>query len=189
VQFGGHHLGVNVTLIGKSFVLAPTHTGAQPASFQREGKTVRPLGGEQDKAFELVGSLDDAQKGQAILDPRVTNLVLGPGQDGKTIPAKGLKGSALNDSQKAKLLELIGEWINITQDAAALAKMAEIKSKLDDTYFAWSGPTTKGSAAYFRIQGPTVFIEYSPQQGSTDHIHTVLRDPSDDYGRKLMGTK
>ncbi len=35
VQFGGHHLGVNVTVIGKHFILTPTHTGAQPATLQR----------------------------------------------------------------------------------------------------------------------------------------------------------
>jgi hypothetical protein len=45
----------------------------------------------------------------------------------------------------------------------------------------WSGPTTKGSAASFRIQGPTVVIEYAPQRG-TGHIHTVIRNPNDDYG-------
>jgi Protein of unknown function (DUF3500) len=188
VQFGGHHLGVNVTLVGKNFVLAPTHTGAQPASFSRDGKTVRPLGSEQDRAFELVGSLDENQRSQAILKDRVNNLVLGPGQDGKRIEPKGIKGTALNESQLAKLLELIGEWINITQDESAAAKMAQIKSNLGDTYFAWSGPTTKGSAAYFRVQGPAVVIEYAPQ-GNTDHIHTVIRDPGNDYGQKLIQTK
>ena len=33
MQFGGHHLAINVTLAGRENVLAPTHTGAQPASF------------------------------------------------------------------------------------------------------------------------------------------------------------
>ena len=36
-------------------------------------------------------------------------------------------------------------------------------------------------AVYFRIQGPAVVIEYAPQ-GGTDHIHTVIRNPEDDYG-------
>jgi len=63
--------------------------------------------------------------------------------------------------------------------------MAEIKTKLPDTYFAWSGPTTNGSAAYYRIQGPTLVIEYAPQ-GSTSHIHTVIRDQTNDYGQKWL---
>ena len=44
LQFGGHHLGINVTVVGKNVVLTPTHTGAQPTTFTRGGKTVRPLG-------------------------------------------------------------------------------------------------------------------------------------------------
>jgi hypothetical protein len=34
--------------------LAPSHTGAQPATYEIEGKTVRPLGDETDKAFALL---------------------------------------------------------------------------------------------------------------------------------------
>jgi Protein of unknown function (DUF3500) len=37
--------------------------------------------------------------------------------------------------------------------------MAEIRTNLPQTYFAWSGPATNGRAAYFRIQGPTLVIE------------------------------
>ena len=58
------------------------------------------------------------------------------------------------------------------------------QADLADTWFAWSGPTTNGSAAYFRIQGPTLVIEYAPQ-GSVDHIHTIYRDPTNDYGAKF----
>jgi hypothetical protein len=56
-------------------------------------------------------------------------------------------------------------------------------SHLEDTFCAWAGPTTAGSGAYFRIQGPTVFVEYAPQ-GNTDHIHTIYRDFTNDYAAK-----
>lgn len=55
---------------------------------------------------------------------------------------------------------------------------------------AWSGPTANGSAAYYRIQGPTLVIEYAPQQMGGDptmHIHTIYRDPTNDYGKKFTG--
>ena len=65
---------------------------------------------------------------------------------------------------RVAVLGLIREWVGIIRDEAAAVKMAEVQSNLDDTWFAWSGPTTAGSAVYFRIQGPTVFIEYAPQQ-------------------------
>jgi hypothetical protein len=188
LQFGGHHLGINVTFAGNAHVLTPTHTGAQPASFSIEGRTVRPLGDENDKAFALVNALTAEHRKQAVLGVEVRNLVLGPGEDGKMIAPEGVKGSSLPAAQQAQLLDLIGEWVRIIGDEAAAATMAEAKAHLDDTYFAWAGPTTNGSGAYFRIQGPTVFIEYAPQGNpstSTDHIHTIYRDPTNDYASKV----
>jgi hypothetical protein len=184
LQFGGHHLGINVTIIGKDTVLTPTHTGAQPDSFTRDGKTVRPLGVENDLAFKLVNMLDADQRKEAVLGAKPKNLVLGPGRDGKTIQPEGLKCAALKEDQRATLLDLVGAWVHILPDEAAASRMAALKSKIDETYFAWYGPTTNGSAAYYRIQGPTLLIEYAPQ-GGTNHIHTVIRDPSNDYGRQL----
>jgi hypothetical protein len=186
VQFGGHHLGLNVTVIGKHFVLTPTHTGAQPTLFQRNGKDVRPLGVENDTAFALVNALDEKQRAQAILGDRPqAELLLGPGRDGKMIDPQGIKGSALTADQQGMLLDVIGAWVNIVEPEAARARMEEIKGNVGETYFAWRGPTARGSAVYFRVQGPSVVIEYAPQ-GSTDHIHTVVRNPKDDYGAGLL---
>ena len=183
VQFGGHHLGLNVTIVGKETTLTPTHTGAQPDSFTRNGKTVRPLGAENDLAFKLINMLDAEQQKQAVRGARPTQLVLGPGQDGKTISPEGLKCVTLKEDQRATLLDLIGAWVHILPNDAAASRLAGLKAKIDETYFAWYGPTTNGSAAYYRIQGPTLLIEYAPQ-GSTSHIHTIIRDPSNDYGKE-----
>lgn len=38
----------------------------------------------------------------------------------------------------------------------------------------------------FRIQVRRS-IEYAPQQGDIDHIHTIYRDPTNDYSRKKRG--
>ncbi len=184
LQFGGHHLAINLTLAGSEATMAPSLPAAQPASYSFEGRTVRPLGDENDKAFALINALDEAHRGQAILPYRVADLVLGPGKDGRTIQPEGIRASALSAPQQTMLLDLVREWVGIMNDAFAEPRMAEIKEKLSDTYFAWSGPTTNGSAAYFRVQGPTLVIEYAPQ-GGVDHIHTIYRDPTNDYGAKF----
>jgi hypothetical protein len=187
IQFGGHHLAINITLVGEHSTLAPSHTGSQPAVYELEGKTIRPLGREIDKAFALVGSLDDAQRKQAVLGFEMHDLVLGPGRDGQTIEPEGIKASALTEKQREMLLDLAGEWTGIMNDAVAKARMDEMKKNIDETWFSWSGPTDKPGAAYFRIQGPTVFIEYAPQRlggDVTKHIHTIYRDPTNDYGVK-----
>jgi hypothetical protein len=187
IQFGGHHLGINITLVGDQGTLAPSHTGSQPAIYELEGKTIRPLGRETDKAFALIGSLDETQRKQAILGSQMHDLVLGPGRDGQTIEPEGVKASALTEKQRDMLLDLASEWTGIMNEAVAKAKLDEIKKNIAETWFAWSGPTEKGSAAYFRIQGPTVFIEYAPQRLGNDptkHLHTIFRDPTNDYGSK-----
>lgn len=187
IQFGGHHLGLNITLAGAQGTLTPSHTGAQPAIYEIEGKTVRPLGREADKAFALVSSLDPAQRKQAILGFQIRDLVLGPGRDGQMIQPEGIKGAALTAKQREMLLDLASEWTGILHDSAAKAKMEEMRKDIAETWFAWSGPMEKGGAAYFRIQGPTVIIEYAPQRmggDPTKHIHTIYRDPTNEYGAK-----
>jgi hypothetical protein len=194
LQFGGHHLALNVTVAGERGVLTPSLIGAQPALYTMNGKTVRPLGPESDKAFALLNALDEAQRKQAILSYKLADLVLGPGQDGKTIQPEGLKASAMNERQRAILLEVISEWAGIVHESAATARMAELKAGQDDTWFAWSGPTTvtpgRNITAYYRIQGPKLVIEYAPQGLGGDpsmHVHTMYRDPTNDYARKPAG--
>jgi Protein of unknown function (DUF3500) len=193
LQFGGHHLALNITIAGERGVLTPTLTGAQPALYTVNGKTVRPLAQESDKALALLNTLDDKQRKQAILSYRLADLVLGPGQDGKTIQPEGLKASDMNERQRTMLLDVIAEWAGIIHESAAAARMAEIKAGLNETWFAWSGPITANPGsnitAYYRIQGPNLVIEYAPQTLGGDpalHVHTMYRDPTNDYGKKLV---
>ena len=186
LQFGGHHLAINVTFVGASNVMTPSLPAAQPAKYTLDGQTIRPLGHEHDKSYALINSMNAAQQKQAILPYSVTDLVLGPGNDGKVIQPEGVAATQLDAKQQTMLLDLAHEWVGILNDEAANAKMAELKANLPRTYFAWSGTTTDNGLAYFRIQGPTVVIEYAPQQGDADHIHTIYRDPTNDYGAKLV---
>jgi hypothetical protein len=186
LQFGGHHLAINLTMAGSQSSMTPSLPATQPARYTVEGREIRPLGAENDKAFALINALDASQRSKAILTYGVSDLVLGPGHDGQTIQPEGIPASALSVSQQAMLLDLVHEWAGIVTDAFAAPRIAEIKAALPQTYFAWSGPTTNGSLAYFRIQGPTLVIEYAPQR-SLDHIHTIYRDPTNDYGAKYVG--
>jgi hypothetical protein len=194
LQFGGHHLALNITVAGARGVLTPSLIAAQPGLFTLNGRQIRPMGGESDKAAALFNSLTEAQRKQAVLDFRIADLVLGPGNDGRTIAPEGLKASAMDERQRALLLEVIGEWANIIHDSAAAERMAEIRANLGETWFSWSGaanPTIgRNIEAYYRIQGPTLVIEYAPQRADPAlHIHSMYRDPTNDYGRKLTGGK
>lgn len=189
LQFGGHHLALNITIKGGLATIAPALPGVQPGTYTLNGRTVRPIGDEYDLAFALLNSMTSAQRSSAVLGNTHIDLVLGPGKDGVTVLPEGIKASDLTAGQRGILLDLIGKYVNIIHDDAAEAKMASIRADIADpthaTYFSWRGPITAGSAAYFRIQGPNLFIEYSPQNlggSAVNHIHAMYRELSNDYG-------
>jgi hypothetical protein len=189
VEFGGHHLGLNVVIAGSQGALTPTLTGAQPAVYTVNGKTIRVLAQENDKAFDLLHTFNAAELKKAVLNYSVGDLVLGPGHDGQAIVPEGLKGSEMTAGQREMLLSLITEWSGIINNAYQSARLAELKAGLNDTYFAWSGPSThaagRNGTAYYRIQGPNVIIEFAPQGTNGDldnHVHTIYRDPGNEYG-------
>jgi hypothetical protein len=189
VEFGGHHLGLNIVLDGRHGVVTPMLTGAQPAIYTENGKTVRALAAENDKAFALLDALSADQRKRAILNYQIGDLVMGPGHAGEAIVPEGLKVSSMNARQKTLLLEVISQWAGAIDPVYAKPRMAEISAGLNDTWFAWSGPTThqpgKNGSAYYRIHGPKLLIEFSPQGvggDATMHVHTMYRDPTNDYG-------
>jgi hypothetical protein len=65
--------------------------------------------------------------------------------------------------------------------------MAKIEEAgLGELYFAWAGSATPGERHYYRIHGPTVLIEYDNTQNDANHIHSVWRDLTDDFGEDLL---
>lgn len=184
-RFGGHHVTVNATVEGNELSLTPSFIGAQPMEYDSNGTAVRVLGDIEDEAFALVNSLDATSRAKAVLGSSPIDLVLGPGQDGRTIQAEGLPGSAMSAEQQSAFLQLIDEYGGLANSEDGATREAQLQADLATTTFAWYGPTTAGSAAYFRITGPHVVIEYSPQSMGGDaanHIHGIYRDPTNDYG-------
>lgn len=163
IQFNGHHLGLNVTIVGKNNVMAPTMVGAYPNIYQKNGKEFHVLGEESGKAIALMQSLNPQQQAKATITSVVGDYVLGPGHDGEVLAPEGLKATDMSPAQKEMLAQLATPWINIINEPTAAAKMAEVRRNIDDTYFAWSGKPDAGEKAYFRMQGPTVWIEFAPQ--------------------------
>ncbi|RSM51033.1 hypothetical protein DMB66_42950 [Actinoplanes sp. ATCC 53533] len=189
-QWGGHHVTVNATVSGDNLALSPSFIGAQPTSFTDSGATVEPLGDIWDAAYATVKSLDGSTKSSAVLGSSYIDLLYGPGEDDKEPVYEGVQGSKLTDAQKKLLLALIGKYTGLANDGAATTHLAEIEATIDDTYFCWYGPTTDTGDAYFRVTGPRVIIEYSPQSmggSAADHIHGIYRDPKNEYGAAITG--
>ncbi len=56
----------------------------------------------------------------------------------------------------------------------------------DKVHFAWAGGTEPGQKHYYRLQGATFLVEYDDTQGNGNHIHTVWRDMTNDFGDDLL---
>ncbi len=54
--------------------------------------------------------------------------------------------------------------------------------------FAWAGPEQRGEGHYYRVAGPTFLIEYDNTQDDANHIHSVWRDASMDWGTDLLAS-
>jgi hypothetical protein len=52
--------------------------------------------------------------------------------------------------------------------------------------FAWAGPDAPGRGHYYAIRGPRLLIEYDNTQDGANHIHSVWRDPLNDWGQDLL---
>lgn len=70
-RFGGHHVSVNHTILGGEVVAStPCFLGADPAASPLLGPhPLRPLEGVEDMARDLVRSLDEDQRWQAVVAP------------------------------------------------------------------------------------------------------------------------
>jgi Protein of unknown function (DUF3500) len=70
-RFGGHHVSINHTVIdGRVASSTPCFLGADPASSLLLGPhPLRPLAGAEDLGFDLVRSLDEGQRAEAVISP------------------------------------------------------------------------------------------------------------------------
>lgn len=189
-QFGGHHLALNVTVIGPDVSFSPMLTGGHPLHINDGGKAVYITAEETAAAAALLNALTPAQKQIAVQSASYRRLVLGPGTFGQSAPAQGIRGSDLTTAQKGLLIRLIETRLGVLNADDFAAKMAQIRASLDATYFGWWGPQDPPGGAYFRVTGPAVVLEYAPQRlggDLTDHAHNIYRDPENDYGAAWLG--
>ena len=191
-QFGGHHLAINATIVREKITLGPSLTGGQPMHYSKDGKQIVQMADEIALAFELINSLDDAQKKKTVLAERFADMALGPGRDDVRPEPEGIPASDLNEPQVILLKRLIAERVGLLNNEDAKERLQNIDSQLADVRFSWRGPVKPGSPAYYRVQGPTFFMEYAPQQmggNPNEHVHAMYRELANDYGEQWLKAK
>ena len=184
-QFGGHHLAVNITVdVGRSY-LSPTLIATEPASYESGGDTVAALAPQLEAGLALINGLDPATRSAAEVRRRPDELYTGAGEDGKIPRIEGSPVAGWTAGQQQLVMHLVSQWVNLLPDASAQVRLAEIAAYLDQTHFAWRGKTDGSGSLYFRVQGPTLIIEFSTQGNvgaDGGHYHSIYRDPTNEYG-------
>ncbi|OBF36196.1 hypothetical protein A5724_13390 [Mycobacterium sp. ACS1612] len=105
-----------------------------------------------------------------------------------TVVPKGVAALTLNASQRELLRAVLDVFLaRIPDELAAREAQKFAGSKLDEVHFAWAGGFERGEPHYYRLQGPHLLAEYDNAQRDVNHIHTVWRDPSSDFGDDLLG--
>ena len=107
-QFGGHHLGLNLSVEGNRVTsMSPSFVGIEPTIFTYDGVEHEALVDMHRAGYALYGALDAAQKAAANAGDAPRALRTGPGKDGVIPPTIGLSAGEMTANQKALLLTAI----------------------------------------------------------------------------------
>jgi len=212
-QLAGHHVSLNFTVTGGRYVSpTPCMLGSVPAGFG----TLAPLADDEERGYAFVNSLSGAQRAAAVIHhrpppdfatriiPRIGAVelpdhVFEPEPDYTIDDAersvlsyvrdgpKGVPGSALEPRQLDALVDLVAGFAGRLPADVASAEMDRVLAAgAERLAFAWAGSIDPGSRHYYRVQGPDLLIEHDNTQGGGNHIHSVWRNPSNDFGDDIL---
>lgn len=206
----GHHVGFNVLILGRQMVISPTFMGTEPNDITLEsGESFSMFKEEEAKGLALMQSLPlDLQERATLFtlmeDPAMPawrfnfadqRHLGGAFQDNRRVPVEGVCVAEFDDSQRAALLDLCETFYSHWPDGPRAARMRQIATHLDRTYFSWIGGHGDDDPFYFHIHSPVVMLEFDHHSGmwlsneepAKFHIHVISRIPNgNDYGKALI---
>ena len=177
-RFEGHHVSIHASVVEGEVHLTPLFLGANPAVVGDEGRVVTaPLAAEEAMGFELLHALTVEQRSTAVVADRAPDDILtrnDPAVDlgslGGGVPLQALEGAAASAADA-----LVGLYLRRFPAGARLPDPA-------GATFAWSGAPEPGVGHHYRIVAPRLLVELDNTQDGANHVHTVVRDPTSDFG-------
>ncbi|WP_434599014.1 DUF3500 domain-containing protein [Streptomyces sp. A5-4] len=210
----GHHLSINITVVDGDLVNAtPFLLGAEPARFgpfrilgeeedaafvlldsltgpQRERTVIhsRPPADFVTRTAPTVGEVEyPAYHGVGRRDAMITD------EDRKALAyfrahPRGFRAGDLSPAQREHFDELLALFVERARPGLVGFEMDRIAAAggVDDLHFAWAGGTSVKQPHYFRIQGPVTLVEFDNAEDDANHVHSVWRAPSNDFGADLL---
>jgi hypothetical protein len=184
----GHHLALNfTTLTGTVVSETPAFMGTNPAIvLEGPSKGKQVLKKEADLAFALLNSFNPEQLRKAVIaDAAPNDIVTGNARKAMLDTPVGLLYTEMSSEQQKTLSLLLNEYLNnYRQDLARDLRAKVERGGMGQMRFAWAGgrQPVLGQAHYYRIHNPVILIEYDNSQNNANHVHTVIRDLTNDFG-------
>jgi hypothetical protein len=210
----GHHLSLNITVINGDLVtVTPFLLGAEPGTFgpfrilgDEEDAAYRLLGSLDDdqirsavihhkppadfvtRTVPEIGEVEAPDHhGVGRRDAMIDDIDREALRYFRAHP-RGVALSSLGRDQQTLFRDLFDVFVSRArpdQRAWQLARIEELGG-LDQLHFAWAGSTVLNEPHYFRIQGPATLIEFDNAEDNGNHVHSVWRDPGNDFGRDVL---
>ncbi len=187
-RFEGHHISFNFSFSKQTLISGtPGFMGSNPGivlSGSQKGKQV--LKEETENGFILLRSLTESQLTKTIIDSIAFKDILS--FDKRVLMIKnpeGIRYTELTKEQQQLMLQLISLYVHRYTQLFAEDMLKEIQARgLENLWFAWAGDRNSmmGKGTYYRVQGPTILIEYDNTQNNANHVHSVIRDLNHDFG-------
>jgi hypothetical protein len=189
-RFEGHHVAINFAAQGGTIVSStPSFFGTNPGIVgidEQRGKQV--LRFESETALALVNSLTETQMKTARFSEEAPKEILTENSRKATnLDPRGISYKDLSDAQKKTFISLLDLYVKNYELGFSKTLMAKITAAgMDNLSFAWAGGLAWGEPHYYRIQGPMLLIEYDNIQNNANHVHTVVRDLTNDFAEDIL---
>jgi hypothetical protein len=200
----GHHLSLNFTFDQGVIVdSTPQFFGVNPAQLRKAfttpdlanpGKSIefkgsnRLLALEEDRAYELIRSLNRTQLEKAIYTKECPDDIQWAGEpQPQKAPKVGIAANELDAQQQSKLMAVLDAYlINVPNEVIEQRKALIKASGVDQIYFGWAGAPEAGKQHFYRVEGPSFIVELcnfqtDPQGNVANHIHSIWRDMTGDF--------
>lgn len=186
----GHHVSLNfASSRGTMESSTPSFFGTNPAivpNGKDKGKQILKL--ETTLGFALANSLNTDQKKTAIISEHAPSDILSRNdRKAKELEPKGLAYTSMDEAQKKVFMQLLDAYVKNYVFGFSSKLMEKIKKAgIENLHFAWAGSLKPGVGHYYRIQGPMLLIEYDNTQNNANHVHTVVRDLTNDFAEDIL---
>ncbi|WP_328611577.1 DUF3500 domain-containing protein [Amycolatopsis sp. NBC_00345] len=182
----GHHLSVNVLVADGRVSATPFFLGANPARVHYRGRVIgQPLLLEEELPRELLDRMGPTARDLAVVS-ELTPQDIRSGNSPRITPSEpaGVTLAQLGKPAGRLLLDIVRLYLDRLRHELADQEFARIDQ--DRLHFSWEGSLRRGEGHYYRVQGPELLIEYDNTFNEANHIHTVWRRHSADFGDDLL---